>query len=109
MATPKERFITKADLHNVAADLPSTFQIGDTIWLWYSSEIHAEGIIAGVTFQHGYLISYDVAIPIAGTDLYIVTYGLRGGMSKPNAPWPGEDEGLSVKASLPRNIGTMHH
>jgi len=110
MATPKERFITKADLmRNVAADLNSAFQIGEPVWLWYSKDIHVESIVAGITFQHGYLISYDVAIPIAGTDLYVVTYGIRGGMSQPNEAWPGDDDGLQMKASVPTNTGTMHH
>jgi hypothetical protein len=110
MATPKERFITKADLiQNLAADLNSTFQIGEPIWLWYSKDIHVNGVIAGVTFQQGYLISYDVAIPVAGTDLYIVSYGFRGGMSKPGDTWPGDDDGLVMKASMPTNVGTTQH
>jgi len=89
--------------------LSSTHQAGDTVWLWHSKDKHVEGHVQGVTFSNGWIVSYDVAVEIQDSGLYVVTYGLRGGITKPGGDYPGDDGGLTKTSDTPYTSKRLHH
>jgi hypothetical protein len=101
MSQIRERLFTREDLKRVTSnDLDSTFALGEDVWLWYDASVHVDGIIAGITYQRD-VLTYDIAIPVLGTQLYIVTYGIRGGVTKVGDAYPGDDGGLIKKEDAP--------
>lgn len=111
MALPKERFIPKDQLSfPLSGKLDSTYQPADKVWLWIDKDKHIEGHVQGVTFSNGFMVLYDIAVEIGDSGLYLVTYGIRGGMTKPGAPYPGDDGGLSKTEDTPyTNPHRTHH
>lgn len=110
MTTPRQRFITKDQLSTPFQErLTSTHQPGDEVWMWISQGKHVVGIVQGVTFCNQFMVTYDIAVKVEDTDLYLVTYGLRGGLTKPGADYPGDDDGMSKPEDTPYTSNRMHH
>ena len=101
MGLISERLRTRGELKaSSPTELDSTFKLGEDVWLWHNENVKVEGIIAGVNFS-SQMVTYDVGIPVKGTDLYIVTYGIRGGITKPDETYPGVKGGLIDKVDVP--------
>lgn len=111
MTTPKERFLTIDQLSpEMSFRLESTFQMGEDVWLWPSEDIHIEGHIQGVSFTDGHMVTYDVAVEVGNTGMYLVTYGIRGGITRPGGTYPGDDGGLDKATETPyTNPHRQHH
>lgn len=77
--------------------LPSAFQRGQKVKLWVFGEndkpVAIPAVVAGVSFSPSG-VGYDLAFPIAGTDMHVRVNGFRGYITDEKTNCVDDDGGL---------------
>lgn len=85
-------------------ELPSNFQIGDEVEIVADNLDLVSGVVYAVRFAANGTVSYDLAVPIAGTSHFAIMEQVRGSMRAKGASDSAEDLSLigveELRASL---------
>jgi hypothetical protein len=109
----ERKIMTAQDLKNgTAVDLPSQLQVGQSAKLWVFDENKKPTAIpctvAGVGIEGHHAVYYDLAFPIAGTDLFVKVDGFRGYVTDVNETEIDPEGGLvdvdEVKKALAERL-----